>query len=256
LACVRVRDRSDTPMSLPSMLALLCTTSALVTPGRLPLRSSLPLVPENAVRLAVRPIACAEDTSSGIQVSLRDPETDRALECHVLQTTGVGGKMYASMTPIDTPVAIALLEDGTMVEVDNPAELDTLFPTAQAVCSEMDLALLQTPVTLTIAGELDGVDEDEEEGEEGEAGADLAELDEAEEVDEDEGGVEVLSAFYHEDVKYYLVMPLEPFVVVGRQVAGAKFDIPEPSEMQRVGPELEMLMQQSMAELENMDEGE
>ena len=39
-------------------------------------------------------------------------------------------------------------------------------------------------------------------------------------------------------------------------MAGAKFDIPEPSEMQRVGPELEMLMQQSMAELENMDEGE
>jgi hypothetical protein len=64
----------------------------------------------------------------------------------------------------------------------------------------------------------------------------------------------VLSSFYHEEAKYYLVLPLEPFVLVGRQVGGAKFDIPQPSEMQKVGPALEMLMQQSMAEMDAMDD--
>ena len=81
------------------------------------------------------------------------------MECHILQTTSAGDAMYASMTPIDTPVAIAALVDGTMVEVDNPLRIDALYPTAQAICAELDLALLQTPVTLTVAGEVDGVEE-------------------------------------------------------------------------------------------------
>ena len=29
----------------------------------------------------------------------------------------------------------------------------------QAICAELDLALLQTPVTLTLAGEIDGVED-------------------------------------------------------------------------------------------------
>ena len=126
------------------------------------------------------------------------------MECHILQTTSAGDAMYASMTPIDTPVAIAALVDGTMVEVDNPLRIDALYPTAQAtcararseldlsssspqdpvhsgypvhsgctpahlqsnlepnlqaICAELDLALLQTPVTLTVAGDIDGVEE-------------------------------------------------------------------------------------------------
>jgi hypothetical protein len=31
------------------------------------------------------------------------------MECHILQTTSVADAMYASMTPVDTPVAIASL---------------------------------------------------------------------------------------------------------------------------------------------------
>lgn len=46
--------------------------------------------------------------------------------------------MYASMTPVDTPVAIAALEDGTMVEIDDPRQIDELYPTAQASCTEID----------------------------------------------------------------------------------------------------------------------
>ena len=57
------------------------------------------------------------------------------MECHILQTTSAGDAMYASMTPIDTPVAIAALVDGTMVEVDNPLRIDALYPTAQATCA-------------------------------------------------------------------------------------------------------------------------
>ena len=82
----------------------------------------------------------------------------------------------------------------------------------------------------------------------------MSELDDAEEAEEDEDGVEVISSFLYQDQKYYLVLPLEPFVLVGRQVGGAKFDIPQPSEMLQVGPELEKLMQQSMAEIDAMDD--
>ena len=167
--------------------------------------------------------------------------------------------MYASMTPVDTPVAIAALVDGTMVEVDNPLRIDALYPTAQAICAELDLALLQTPVTLTVAGEVDGVEEGDEDDDDAElVGAEMSELDDAEEAEEDEDGVEVISSFLYQDQKYYLVLPLEPFVLVGRQVGGAKFDIPSPSEMDssKVGPELEMLMQQSMAEIDAMEDEE
>ena len=132
------------------MVRLHVPSALVVAPLLLPFVHSLTVAPVTVGlvpphgRLASRSVvACAppaEDTSSGIQVSLRDPETDRSLECHVLQTTDVGGQMYASMTPIDTPVAVAALDDGMMVEIDDPTELDALFPTAQAVCSEMDLA--------------------------------------------------------------------------------------------------------------------
>ena len=100
------------------------------------------LLPRAPLSRLGRLTACAppqEDTSSGIQVSLRDPETDRTLECHILGTSEIDGQVYASMTPIDTPVAIALFDDDTMVEVDDAEQLDAIFPTACAVCSEMDL---------------------------------------------------------------------------------------------------------------------
>ena len=75
------------------------------------------------------------------------------MECNILQTTSVADAMYASMTPIDTPVAIASLVDGTMVEVDNPLRIDALYPTAQATCararSELELELAPRPVSYT-----------------------------------------------------------------------------------------------------------
>jgi len=41
-----------------------------------------------------------------------------------------------------------------------PAHLQpNLEPNLQAICAELDLALLQTPVTLTVAGDIDGVEE-------------------------------------------------------------------------------------------------
>jgi len=199
-----------------------------------------------------RPLAQAGsgEEGGGIQVSLREPETDRTLECYLLQTTEADSAMYACMTPVDTPVAIATLDDGVMVEIDDPERLDEIFPVAEAVCSEMDLTLLQTPVTLTVAGELDGLGD--EDGDEDDEDDDMPELEGADEVDEDEeGGVEVLLSFEHEGDSYYVVQPLEPCIVVGRQIEGAKFDVPLPSEMIRVGPALEQLVKLSLAEDED-----
>ena len=60
----------------------------------------------------------------------------------------------------------------------------------------------------------------------------------------------MLTTFQHKGQKYYVVQPLEPFVLVGRQVGGAQFEVPQPSEMMRVGPTLEHLMQQSLVQPE------
>ena len=59
---------------------------------------------------------------------------------------------------------------------------------------------------------------------------------------------QVLLSFENEGEKYYMVQPLAPCIIVGRQVSGAKFDVPEPSEVMRVGPVLEQLLQRDIAE--------
>ena len=40
------------------------------------------------------------------EVVLADPETAREMQCHMLETVDDGAQLYASMTPVDTPVAI------------------------------------------------------------------------------------------------------------------------------------------------------
>ena len=62
---------------------------------------------------------------------------------------------------------VCVMVRATLENVLADERLDEIFPVAEAVCSEMDLTLLQTPVTLTVAGEIDGIgDEDIDEDEE------------------------------------------------------------------------------------------
>ena len=49
------------------------------------------------------------------EVVLADPETAREMQCHMLETVDDGPQLYASMTPVDTPVAITALQENMMV---------------------------------------------------------------------------------------------------------------------------------------------
>ena len=139
---------------------------------------------------------------------LADPETAREMQCHMLETVDDGAQLYASMTPVDTPVAITALRENMMVEVDDPALLEALLPSAAAVCAEMGLTLMDTPVTLTVAGELpdpddgDGGDGAAADGSGGDGGAYAAlDLPEADDAEDDEDGAEVLLGFRHDDAQ-------------------------------------------------------
>ena len=190
------------------------------------------------------------------EVVLADPETAREMQCHMLETVDDGAQLYASMTPVDTPVAITALRENMMVEVDDPALLEALLPSAAAVCAEMGLTLMDTPVTLTVAGELpdpddgDGGDGAAADGSGGDGGAYAAlDLPEADDAEDDEDGAEVLLGFRHDDAQYYVVRLLDPVFVVGKQVATSRFEIPSEREVERVAPALEEVMAQAATEL-------
>ena len=217
------------PRSTLGMLALFSVAGALLP--TLPTSQQ----PRMAVRPALHPrahhaLACAEredGPASDFQVVLRDADSDRSIECEILETTEVSGRLYASMTPIDTPVAITSIGDGMMLELEDEELMQALLPTAQAVASEMGLTLLDTAVTLTVSGELSEIEKFDEStlglDEVPEASladmTDMTELEGVEEEDEDDDGAEVLLSFRHEKQTYYLVRLLEPIFVVGRQAS-------------------------------------
>ncbi|KAL1519926.1 hypothetical protein AB1Y20_023414 [Prymnesium parvum] len=224
-----------------------------------------PLPAARPLARSLSPRACAsasEEDGGDFQVVLRDDETNRTIACQLLETTEVLGRLYASMTPVDTPVAITRIEDGVMVELDGGALFDELLPTAQAVASEMGLSLQHTAVTLTVSGDLEG----HEEFDESALGLDelpsvsFAErthseaLEAVEDEDDDElgeDGAEVLLSFGHKKQTYYIVRLLEPLFVVGRQEKFSEFVLPDELEMRTVGPILEDLMTRNAEYLED-----
>ena len=212
--------------SAMGVLALVSVVGALQPMLQTPYQSRAAMRPALRARL---PVACAErddGPASDFQVVLRDSDTERTIECEILETTEVSGRLYASMTPVDTPVAITSIGDGMMLELEDEELMQALLPTAMAVAGEMGLTLLETAVTLTVSGELSEADKFDEStlslDDVPEASlsdmTDMTELEGVEEEEDDDDGAEVLLSFRHEKQTYYLVRLLEPIFVVGRQV--------------------------------------
>lgn len=199
------------------MFESLQTVVALPNKGsRLCLRPTSVFRPSSMLRPPIVHMCTTEggddDPDTDFQVCLRDPDTDRSLECELLETVEYAGRLYASMTPIDTPVAIAVIDNGIMLEIEDEDLLMDLLPTAQAVASEMDLNLQNTAVTMTISGDLDELVEFDE----SKLGLD-EESDSAMDDDDDDAddAAEVLLSFGHEGETYYIVRLLEPVFIVG-----------------------------------------
>jgi hypothetical protein len=158
----------------------------------------------------------------------------RDLLCFLEQLIPLDGNDYALLTPVDTPVTLfRLREDDEPELLDGDAITPAILSTAEVVLQEHDLTLVQSAVTLTVAGELEEPDpEDLLDDEDGEDDAETFEL---------------LVSFVVEEREYGLYIPLDPFFVVARLLDGEAVLV-EGEEFERIQPRIE-------AELEEREAG-
>lgn len=140
-----------------------------------------------------------------------DPESGSFIECYIDSVATVKGVDYSIGSPCDYSVALCFFdEDGQLnpVELDDEELMDEVFPIAEEIVEDEfgeELALMKTPQTLTLVGELElGGDEDDE-----------YEFDEDEMGDEEEE-VEILLSFEHDGKEFNLVRLLDPVLLVAK----------------------------------------
>jgi hypothetical protein len=170
-------------------------------------------------------------------VTLTD-EAGRSLNCYIEHSLEVEGSEYLLLLPVDAPVEIVVWDEddeddeaqATLLEDDE--EIDSIFSDAQAVLAEQNLTLKRTAYTLTVAGELPPVDEDE-----------ILTI----EIEED--GVEVepeefqlLASFYHEEQEYGIYTPLDPLLFFAQRNKAGQAELLSPEEFKKVQPLLEELL--------------
>ncbi|HEY9741612.1 MAG TPA: DUF3727 domain-containing protein [Coleofasciculaceae cyanobacterium] len=172
-------------------------------------------------------------------ITLTD-EAGRSLNCYIDRSLEVEGAEYLLLLPVDSPVEIVVwdeeeeedLADATLLEDDE--EIDLIFSDAQAVLAEQNLMLKRTAFTLTVAGELPAVDEEE-----------ILTIEVEEDDDETEPEqfqLQLLARFYHEEQEYGIYTPLDlvPFLAQRNNTGQPKLLSPE--ELEKVQPILEELL--------------
>lgn len=169
-------------------------------------------------------------------VTLTD-ESGRRLSCYIEKTVEVEGTQYLLLMPVDSPVEIVAWdneddEDGDATLLEDDEEIDAIFSDAQAVLAEQNLTLKRTAFTLTVAGELPPVNEEE-----------ILTI----EVEEDDVEIEpeqfqLLAIFYHEDQEYGIYTPLDPLLFFAHTNQSGEPELLSPEEFKNVQPMLEELL--------------
>lgn len=175
-------------------------------------------------------------------VTLSDTK-GRSLSCTVEYSMQAKGREYLLLLPVDLPVEIFtwgpddLERPTTLVEDD--AEIDEIFDTAQVVLSEQCLTLQRTAVTLTVQGDLPEWDEE-----------DLLDLEEDSDDDDDDESsyYEELATFSYENRKYAIYTPLDPFLIPARQNASGNLDLLSEEEFQEIEPTLQYMFEEQIFE--------
>jgi hypothetical protein len=178
----------------------------------------------------------ADDTQSFEEsaVVLTD-ETGRFLPCQVEQRFELNNREYLLLLPIDAPIEIFVWQqddsdDDVLMDIEDE-EIDQIFLTAKAVLAEQNLVLQRSAITLTAAGELPEVDE------ENCLTLDLDEVDEAgEPMTED---FQILATCFYEEEEYTLCTPLEPLLIFAYRTADGSLEIVTPEEFQMIRGGLE-----------------
>ena len=179
----------------------------------------------------------------------------RQLLCFLEQLIPLGGRDYALLTPVDTPVTLVRLpasEDEQPEEIDDLQEREPILQVAESVLQEHNLTLVRSAATLTVTGDFEepGLEDDDDEAEEIEEGEEIDDED-LEDGDEEEGDLfESLldRPFYVGEEQYDLFIPLDPFFVVA-VLDGRQARLVEGEEFDRIQPQL-------VAELERRELGE
>lgn len=168
-------------------------------------------------------------------VTLTD-ETGRSLTCSIEHSLELDGQEYVLLLPVDSPVEVFTWrgdeddEDEEALPVSE-AEIDEIFETAKAVLEEQNLTLKRSAITLTVAGDLPDLEEDEvveAEDKQGEGEAEYEEL-------------QWLASFYHKEQEYAIYAPLDPFFLLARINAEGIPELLSPEEFQKLEPMLPTL---------------
>lgn len=175
--------------------------------------------------------------SANGNVTLTD-EVGRSLNCYIEHSLEVEGSEYLLLLPVDAPVEIVVWNedeedeeegDATLLEDD---EIDSIFSDAQAVLAEQNLTLKRTAFTLTVAGELPPVNEDEM----------LTIEMEEDDVELEPEQFQLLASFYHEEQEYGIYTPLDPLLFFARRNKAGQPELLSPEEFKKVQPLLEELL--------------
>jgi hypothetical protein len=172
-------------------------------------------------------------------ITLTD-DAGRSLSCYVEHSLAVEGSEYLFLLPVDSPVEIFVwndeededIADATLLEDDD--DIDSIFSDAQAVLAEQNLTLKRTAYTLTVAGELPPVDEEDILTIEVEDDNDSAELEPEQ--------FQLLASFYHEEQEYGIYTPLELVPFLAQRNKAGQAVLLSPEELEKVQPLLEELL--------------
>lgn len=161
-------------------------------------------------------------------LSLVDEE-GRSLLCYVERSLSVKGTEYVLLLPVDSPVEIFAWaadeesedEDEEMLIDIDEEELEDVFSTARAVLAEHDLILNRTALTLTAAGELPEVAEE-----------DIITLDIETESEPNYEQFQQLATFFHEEQEYVICSPLDPLLFFAQLNASGQPELVSLEELQ------------------------
>lgn len=166
------------------------------------------------------------------EIQLYDEE-GRSLNCYIEFRLSVQGETYALLRPVDHPVEIFAViaeddEEEILVPLDE-AEIEVVFDTARAILEEQNLTLKRTALTLTVAGDLPELDEE-----------DILSVEvEAEEEVTIEEYQPLGSSFFCGAREYSVYAPLSPTLYVARLAPGKAPELLSPEDFQHLQPLLE-----------------
>ncbi|MEL7035923.1 MAG: DUF3727 domain-containing protein [Cyanobacteria bacterium J06592_8] len=173
-------------------------------------------------------------------VTLTD-EQGRSLDCLIQSIVQLEGENYLLLIPVDAPIEILSGfgdddDSEAATAIESEVELDQIFPIAKAVLEEQNLTLKRTAVTLTVAGELPEIDQDD--------------LDDGEEGDEIYEEMLELTSFYAQEQKYVICTPVEPFFVLARQNEQGQPQLLSDDELSKIEPLLPLIEDQLFDDLD------